>query len=197
MTHGGYVDDERPPLFTSTAYGYGVAAASIVAFKLIHIAIGRTVEPPVACRSELGHWKWLNIVVSWIHSTAIGIACSYGSVYIFKWHGMQVQIFILHSLIYTDQSNNYRPIQTTPAASIYALLYLGLFVYITFCIIITRYEESIRYLSIHGGRLVSALACNARGDGFAPHLRRYFRDLIQSPARRDLKWSVGHYRKRL
>ena len=46
-------------------------------------------------------------------------------------------------------------------------------------------------LSIHGGRVVNAIACNARGDGFASHLRRYFRELnlesIQSPARRDLK----------
>ena len=53
-------------------------------------------------------------------------------------------------------------------------------------------------VSIHGGRVVNALACNARGDGLASHLRRYFRDLflesIQSPARRDLKWSVWHYR---
>ena len=34
------------------------------------------------------------------------------------------------------------------------------------------------YSSIHGGRVAKALACNARGDGFAPHLRRYFRDLL-------------------
>ena len=33
-------------------------------------------------------------------------------------------------------------------------------------------------LSIHGGRVAWALACNARGDGFARHLRRYFRDLF-------------------
>ena len=33
-------------------------------------------------------------------------------------------------------------------------------------------------MSIHGGRVAKALACNARGDGFAPHLRRYFRDLF-------------------
>ena len=50
--------------------------------------------------------------------------------------------------------------------------------------------------SIHGGRVAKALACNTRDDGFAPHLRRYFRDLflesIQSPARTDLKWSVWH-----
>ena len=50
--------------------------------------------------------------------------------------------------------------------------------------------------TIHGGRGVNALACSARNDGFAPHLRRHFRDLflepIQSPARRDLKWSVWH-----
>ena len=32
-------------------------------------------------------------------------------------------------------------------------------------------------LSIHGDR-VAALACNVGGDGFAPHLRRYFRDLF-------------------
>ena len=48
--------------------------------------------------------------------------------------------------------------------------------------------------SIHGGRVDKALACNTRGDRFALHLWRYFRDLflelIQSPARRDLKWSV-------
>ena len=46
----------------------------------------------------------------------------------------------------------------------------------------------------HGGRVANALACNARGDGFAPHLRRYFINLflesIQSPALRDLKWYV-------
>ena len=33
-------------------------------------------------------------------------------------------------------------------------------------------------VTIHGGRVAKALACNARGDGFAPHLRRYFKDLF-------------------
>ena len=96
-SHGGYVDDERSPLFKSTAYGYGVAAASIVAFKLIHIAIGRTVGPPLACRSELDRWKWLNIAVSWIHSTAIGIACSYGSVCTFSFMRVPLQFTCSYS----------------------------------------------------------------------------------------------------
>ena len=34
------------------------------------------------------------------------------------------------------------------------------------------------YSNNHGGRVANALACNARVDGFAPHLRRYFRDLF-------------------
>ena len=50
---------------------------------------------------------------------------------------------------------------------------------------------SLRYFT-------ALLVCNATGDGFAPHLRRYFRDSflesILFPALRDLKWSVWHCR---
>ena len=39
---------------------------------------------------------------------------------------------------------------------------------------------------IHSDRVVNALACNSRGDGFALHLRQYFRDIflesVHSPA---------------
>ena len=50
----------------------------------------------------------------------------------------------------------------------------------------------LRNLSIRGGRLHGdELACNAGGDGFAPHLRWYFRDLFLEPTRsltqRDFK----------
>ena len=54
------------------------------------------------------------------------------------------------------------------------------------------------HLSIHGDRVANALPCYAKGDGFAPHLRWYSRDLflelIQSPVLRDLKWSVWYCR---
>ena len=63
--------------------------------------------------------------------------------------------------------------------------------YFTFCI-----HNNLSCMSIHGGRVAKALACDPRGDGFAPHLRRYFRDLflesIHSLAQRYLKWSVWH-----
>ena len=42
-------------------------------------------------------------------------------------------------------------------------------------------ESFIDSLLIHGARVAEALACNARGDGFAPHLRSYFRDLLLEP----------------
>ena len=72
------LDDDRPVTMT-TPYGYAVAAMSIVVFKLVHFAIGRAVGPPASCATELDRWKWMNIAVSWVHSTLVGIACSYGS----------------------------------------------------------------------------------------------------------------------
>ena len=34
------------------------------------------------------------------------------------------------------------------------------------------------FFSIHGDRMAKALACNARGDGFEPHIRRHTRGLF-------------------
>ena len=55
-------------------------------------------------------------------------------------------------------------------------------------------KPSSSTLSIHSGRVANTLARDARGDGFTPHLRQYFRDLflesIQSSELMDLKWFV-------
>jgi hypothetical protein len=56
-------------------------------------------------------------------------------------------------------------------------------------------------LSIHGGRVAKAFACNAWGERFATHLWWYFKDLFfelkQFPAWRDSKWSVWYCRNQL
>lgn len=70
--------DDSQSVATTTPYGYAVAAVSMVTFKLVHFAIGRLIGPPSACKTELERWKWMNIAVSWVHSTIVGIACSYG-----------------------------------------------------------------------------------------------------------------------
>ena len=44
----------------------------------------------------------------------------------------------------------------------------------------------------HSGRMANALASNARGDRFTPHLRRYFRYFSRPEWRRFVNWSVWH-----
>ena len=44
-------------------------------------------------------------------------------------------------------------------------------------------------VTVHSGLVAKALACNARGDRFASHLRRYlFLKQIYSAAQRVVKW---------
>jgi len=64
--------------------------------------------------------------------------------------------------------------------------------------LISKLEINVSSLSIHGGRVANALACNAGDDEFVSQLWRYFRDslllFVYSPTQRDINWSVWYSR---
>ena len=111
-------------------------------------------------------------------------------------HGRDIGITssnkLMNSLLKTETNTPETCSRILNAYNASALHEVSLLQFITCNIVlIPRSSNSLATISsIHGGRVAKGLACIARGDGFAPHLRWYFRDLflesIQSPARRDL-----------